>query len=157
MSRWCLDVHLDARYVVPVQGDVLLVAPVEGRHQRAAHVRVGEAEAVAELVRGRHQEARAARRVHCGGRALGRSQTDGHGWNCWGKKSAIITHFRNSTEPEPGIPCPVLVVIKVDISAVHGEECVCQRAAQTVEGVVIPVRPPLKPAGVTVTGCPACS
>ena len=71
------------------------------------------------------------------------------------KKQIAITHFRKSTEPEPGPACPVLVIVEVDISAVYGEECVCQRSAQTVERVVVSVRPPLKPAGVTVTGCPA--
>ena len=43
--------------VVPVQGDVLLVAAVERSHQRTSLVRVGEAEGVSQLVGGRHEEA----------------------------------------------------------------------------------------------------
>ena len=64
MPRCCIDVHLDAGYVIPVQGDVLLVAPVEWSHEGTPHVGVGEPEAVTQLMGGCHEEAGAPGRVH---------------------------------------------------------------------------------------------
>ena len=103
-----LTVPVESLYslnVVPVQGDVLLVAPVEGGHQRAPLVGVRQAEGVTELVRGCHEEAGAPGSVHC----------------------------------------PVLLVIEVDVTAVHWEKRVSQSSSESVEGIIIPVTLRLKP------------
>ena len=77
---------------------------VEGSHEGAPHVRVGEPEAVTQLVTRSHQEARPPGRVHR----------------------------------------PVLVIVKVDISAVNREEGVGEGAAQSIKWVVITMSSSLK-------------
>ena len=59
-----------------------------------------------------------------------------------------VTQLVASSHQEAGSPgsvhCPVLVIIKVDISAIHGEEGMGQCPAQSIKRVVITVSSSLK-------------